>query len=246
MKRIRPTQLYLLVKEQIANFIVEELREPGALLPPESRLCAHLGISRGTLREAMRILEEEGAVIRKQGVGTFVSDGKNVIRSSLDLNESVSEMIIGRGMVPGSKDIKIERIQASKKLAQLLSLSPGSPVFSVTRIRTADDLPLAQTTDFLPASAVPATFAEDFREGSLYTYLEEKLGIQVTNSLLRIQPLKAPKSIAEALCVRPGTLLLLLKQTDKDTSNRAVLYSEEYFIADRFEFTVYRRRKRTP
>jgi GntR family transcriptional regulator len=246
MRPVRVPQLYLLVKEQIANYILKERLDPGALLPPEGQLCAHLNISRGTLREAMRILEEEGVVIRRQGVGTFVCDSENLIRSTLDVNESVSEMIIGKGMEPGSQDMKIEKIEASKKLREILSLNPGSRLFSVTRVRTANGLPMAQTIDFLPATVVPETFAEDFKGGSLYTYLEEELGIEITNSLVRIQPLRAPKGMAAALRIKSGTLLLFLRQMDRDTGGTPVLYSEEYFIADRFEFLVYRRRKRPP
>jgi GntR family transcriptional regulator len=244
MKRMRLPQLYLLVKEQIANYILKERLSPGALLPPEGQLCTHLKISRGTLREAMRILEEEGVVIRRQGVGTFVCDSKNLIRSTLDINESVSEMLTGRGMEPGSQDVKIEKIEASAKLAEVLAVNPGGQVFSVTRVRTANGLPIAQTFDFLPVNAVPETFAEDFKGGSLYTYLEEELGIEITNSLVRIQPLRASKGMTKSLCIKPGTLLLFLRQTDKDPGGTPLLYSEEYFIADRFEFIVYRRRKR--
>ena len=75
--------------------------------------------------------------------------------------------------------------------------------------------------------------------------MEDTLAIELTNSMLQIQPIKAPKSIAHSLDIRPGTLLMLLKQTDANTSNKPVLYSEEYFVADRFAFTVYRRRKRS-
>jgi GntR family transcriptional regulator len=74
--------------------------------------------------------------------------------------------------------------------------------------------------------------------------MEEKLGIELTNSMLMIQPIKAPNSIARRLEVKQGDLLLLLEQTDTNTGNIPILYSEEYFVADRFEFIVYRRRKK--
>jgi GntR family transcriptional regulator len=124
-------------------------------------------------------------------------------------------------------------------------LNVDHSLISLTRVRTADEIPVAYTIDFLPLGLIPETFFQDFIDGSLYTYMEEKLGIELTNSMLQIQPTKAPKSIARSLDVKPGTLLMLLKQTDTNTSNKPVLYSEEYFAADRFAFTVYRRRKRS-
>jgi GntR family transcriptional regulator len=244
MRRVKSPQLYVLAKDEILNYIHENDLAVGDLLPPESHFVNRLGISRGTLREAMRVLEEEGVVRRKQGIGTLIFDATNPIRSSLDLNESVSEMILGKGMKPGSKDTKIDKIPASKELADRLNLKPGASVISLTRVRTANGISVAYTIDFFPLSIASEDFSQTFKEGSLYTYMEERLGIELTNSMLQIQPTKAPKSIARSLDVKPGTLLMLLKQTDTNTSNKPVLYSEEYFVADRFTFTVYRRRKR--
>ena len=244
MKKVKSPQLYLLAKDEILGYIHENSLKIGTLLPSESHFVSQLGISRGTLREAMRMLEEEGVIRRKQGVGTVICDTKNLIRSTLDINESVSEMIIGKGLTPGSRNIKIEQIKAGKKLAGKLDLNPGDPVISITRIRTADEIPVAHTIDFIPLSAVPKTFTENFKGDSLYVYLEEKLGIELTNSMLLIQPIKAPLSIARRLEIKQGDLLLLLEQTDTNTGNMPMLYSEEYFVADRFEFIVYRRRKK--
>jgi GntR family transcriptional regulator len=244
MKRVKSPQLYVLAKDEILGYIHENDLAIGDLLPPESHFVSRLGISRGTLREAMRVLEEEGVVRRKQGIGTLICDTTNPIRSTLDFNESVSEMILGQGMKPGSKDTKVESIKADPELAEKLNLNPAESVISLSRIRTADSVPVAYTIDFLPSSVVPEKFSQALKGGSLYTYMEERLGIELTNSMLQIQPTRAPKSIAFSLEVKPGTLLMLLKQTDTNTRNKPVLYSEEYFVADRFTFTVYRRRKR--
>jgi len=244
MKKVKSPQLYLLVKDEILGYIHENGLKIGTLLPPESHFVSQLGISRGTLREAMRVLEEDGVIRRKQGVGTLICDTKNLIRSTLDINESVSEMIMGKGMTPGSKDIKVEKIETGEKLAGKLNLNPGDPVTSITRIRTADEIPVAYTIDFLPLAFVPVNFSEDFKNGSLYAYMEEKLGLGLSNSLLKIRPIKATDSIARKLEIKPGDLLLLLEQTDTNMNNVPMLYSEEYFVAERFEFIIYRRRKK--
>jgi GntR family transcriptional regulator len=246
MRRLKSPQLHLLAKQEILNYVVQAGLETGSLLPSESELTGQLGVSRGTLREAMRILEDEGLVIRKQGVGTFIRDTRNLIRSTLDINEGVSEMIKGKGMEPGSRDVRIEALPANNKLAKHLRLIEGALVISVTRIRTADERPVAYTMDYLPQKLIETPRPEDFARGSLYTYIEKELGIELTNSLLEIQPCKAPKPIAHALDIKVGSLMLLLKQTDTDMRDEPILYSEEYFIADRFHFVVYRKSKRLP
>jgi GntR family transcriptional regulator len=75
--------------------------------------------------------------------------------------------------------------------------------------------------------------------------MEERLGLELSDSMLKIQPIKAPDSIAHSLEIMQGDLLLLLEQTDTNSDNVPMLYSEEYFVADRFEFIIYRRRKKT-
>jgi GntR family transcriptional regulator len=244
MKKVKSPQLYLLAKDEILKYISENRPTIGTLLPPESHFVSQLGISRGTLREAMRVLEEEGVIRRKQGIGTLICDPHNLIRSTLDINESVSEMILGKGLKPGSKETRIETVRAGEELAEKLDLKSNDAVISLTRVRTADGIPVAYTIDFLPSALVPETFSREFKAGSLYTYMEEQLGLELTNSMLQIQPVKAPKSIARSLDIDQGSLLMLLKQTDTNTINEPILYSEEYFVVDRFEFTVYRRRKK--
>lgn len=241
MKKIKAPTLFVLTRNEIENYISDNDLKEGDLLPSEAQLCKIFGISRGTLREAMRVLEEEGVVIRKQGVGTFISKNKTFIRSTLDRNEGVTEMILGKGMIPGSKLKEIKTIKANEKLAKKLQISLGESLFVISRVRTADEIPIAYTTDYLPYSLTSGEFPINFVQESLYNYLEEKLNIKIYNSLLFIEPISLPKSISTVLDVKSGTLSLLLKQTDSDVNNRSVLYSEEYFIFNRFEFVVFRR-----
>ncbi|MHC4463081.1 MAG: GntR family transcriptional regulator [Planctomycetota bacterium] len=161
MKKVKSPQLYLLAKDEILKYINENRPTVGTLLPPESHFVSQLGITRGTLREAMRVLEEEGVIRRKQGIGTLICDTKNLIRSTLDINESVSEMILGKGMKPGSKDTRIEKNRANEELADKLNLKPNDSVISLTRVRTADGIPVAHTIDFLPWALVPETFSQE-------------------------------------------------------------------------------------
>lgn len=65
--------LFLLVMDKIKSDIETGLLRPGERLPSEAELSKQLGVSRATLREALRLLEEEKIVIRRHGVGTFIN-----------------------------------------------------------------------------------------------------------------------------------------------------------------------------
>lgn len=244
MKRVKSSPLCFIAKDEIRNFIIKHKLKPGDFLPSENELCLKMGISRGTLREAMRLLEDEGAVLRKQGVGTIISYHASPIRSTLDINEGNTEMILGKGMKPGTRVARLEEVPADEKVARELHLPPGEPVTVLTRIRTADEIPVAYTIDYMPVSIVTSDLADTFKHESLYRYLESKLGFQLTNSLLRLIPQKANRQIAKVLDIKAGTPLMLLLQTDIDINQVPVVHSEEYFVGNRFEFTIMRRRKR--
>jgi len=236
--------LCFIAKEEIRNFIIKQKMAAGNFLPSENELCQLLGISRGTLREAMRLLEEEGSVLRKQGVGTIISHHASPIQSTLDINEGNTEMIQGKGMKPGTRYARFEELPAHESVAKELRLEPGDSVMVLTRIRTADDTPVAYTIDYLPTSIVTREMANTFQNQSLYQYLEDELGFQLTNSLLRLVPKKANKQIANVLEIKVGSPLMLLLQTDTGINQSPIVYSEEYFVGHRFEFVIMRRRRR--
>ena len=153
-------------------------------------------------------------------------------------------MIQGKGMKPGTRDARFEETPASELVAKELSLEPGQPVMVLTRIRTANDTPVAYTMDYMPTSIMTRELISTFRDQSLYRYLEDELGFQLTNSLLRLVPKKANKQLARVLEIKVGTPLMLLLQTDTDINQTPVVYSEEYFVGHRFEFVIMRRRRR--
>ena len=88
-----------------SDSVYDELRQqidggrlpPGSRLPSEPELAAELGVSRATLRDALRALEDEGALRRRWGSGTYVAERPRVA-TSLDLNFGVTEAIQAAGM----------------------------------------------------------------------------------------------------------------------------------------------------
>ena len=72
---LKEKRLTLAVQAQqyLTSLIEEGIYQPGQQFPSEADLATQLGISRATLREALLNLEQEGAIIRKHGMGTFVA-----------------------------------------------------------------------------------------------------------------------------------------------------------------------------
>jgi GntR family transcriptional regulator len=240
----RPASLYLSVKKEIEGLITGGELRPGDKLASEYDLAKRYAVSRMTVREALRALEEEGLLARKQGVGTFIKASTPRIKSILDTNYGVTEMIVNMGFHPGTREVKIEEISADAHMAKVLDISAGSKIITIKRVRTADKIPVVYSLDVIPLSVLPATKSLEMLGESLYDFLEETCHINLSSSTAKLFPTKADRKLAATLNIKTNAPLFLLEQRDTDEIGRPVVYSREYFVSDYFDFVIYRRRKK--
>jgi len=214
---------------------------PGSQLPPEMELTNRLGVSRTTLREAFRVLENENLIVRKRGLGTFVSAVP--ILKEFGSNFGITEMILEAKLVPGTSHSEIRQERATRDVAAALNLSEGASVLAIERVRTASETPVVVSIDFLPAELVGEQNLRRLSDGgeSLYQFLAEELHLFVAHGVARLWPTVAGKEMMTKLGVRKGTPLLVVYQTDFDPINRPILYSVEYHLGDLFRFVVGRK-----
>lgn len=215
---------------------------PGGKLPPEPELAAELGVSRATLREALRSLEEEGVVRRTRGSGTFVGERPRVT-NNLDSNFGVTDAIRMSGMDPGTEQASVRIEAASADEAERLDLQPGEDVVMVDRVRTADGRPVVLTRDILPLRLTrddPSVLLK-LQTDSVYEVFEREMGILIHHGLATFRPTRADGHIASRLRIPRDSLLLYIRQVDFDENIRPVLASDEHHLADAFDFMVIRR-----
>jgi GntR family transcriptional regulator len=214
---------------------------PGTQLPPEMELLHMLGVSRTTLREALRILEEQRLIRKRRGLGTFVLE--RAIVKDMSQNFGITEMISQAGYQPGTRDFNIYLEPASKTIAEKLSVPNESPLVVIDRVRTANDTPVVWTRDIMPQEYLGSWMpkVEELDGVSLYECLEHFANIRIINGFASFSPVQANREIAEKLNIQRGNLLLLIDQVDSDQSQRPVLYSSEYHLTDKFKFIIQRK-----
>src|SRR6266568_3182926 len=127
-ERARPRSVQ--VRDELTRRIDRGMLPAGSRLPSEPALAVELGVSRATLREALRALEGEGLVRRMWGSGTYVAQGRRVA-SSLDLNFGVTDAIRAAGMEAGTIRGRYWFEPASAAEAGQLNLEPGQDVLVV-------------------------------------------------------------------------------------------------------------------
>jgi GntR family transcriptional regulator len=238
----RATLRSVSVRRQLTQRIEDGRLRAGARLPSEPDLAAELGVSRATLREALRSLEAEGLLRRMWGSGTFVAESPRVA-NSLDLNFGVTDAIRAAGMEAGVDRGRHWIEPASASEASRLGIDPGHDVVVIERVRTADSQPVVLSRDFLAHRLVEdrPELIERMREMSIYEVFERDLGIVIHHGVASFRPIAADRSVAGLLGVPRGELLLYLWQVDYGEDGTPVLSSHEYHLAGAFEFSVLRR-----
>ncbi|HVY52695.1 MAG TPA: GntR family transcriptional regulator, partial [Devosia sp.] len=161
------------VRSELRRAIIEGEFPPGSRLPNEEALCTRFGVSRITLREAVRGLIEDGYVVRRQGAGTFVTSGP-VLRNSLDTNFSYTEYLESTGIKVTKKVIEANTIPADEEVQLDLALEPQANVVEIRRVRIAGKKPAIYSVDYLPADIVdPRRDMKSFGQ-SLYRLLSSR------------------------------------------------------------------------
>ncbi len=213
----------------------------GSQLPSEMELLQMLGVSRTTLREALRVLEEQRLIRKKRGLGTFVME--RAIVKDLSRNFGITEMISQAGYTPGMSDVSIKLDKASKALAEKMGIPENSATVVIERIRTADQVPVVWTRDIMPEQYLGGWMPtlSVLNQSSLYECLERYANIRIISGVASFNAVQAGREIAEKLEIQRNALLLLIDQMDSDQNQRSVLYSTEYHLTDKFNFIIHRK-----
>jgi len=213
---------------------------PGFRLPSEPVLSKQLGVSRATLREAMRTFETQGLIRRRQGAGTFVVGKIPVIDSGLEVLESLQTMAarINLDVTPG--EITITEFVAGEELAAVLSVPVGHRLVRVSRVMRADSRPVAYLEDTLPEDVLHAEELTGKFNGSVLDYLLQR-GDPLTTSRADISAINATAEVAKMLEVQRDDVLLQFVTRLYTSSGKIVDCSTSYFLPGYFKFHVVRR-----
>ncbi len=174
--RRRPEPLWHQAETALRALIDSGAWAAGSQIPNEDRLCEMLGISRITVRHALRNLEEAGLLRREHGRGTFVRSA-TVVAGVRGLTSFTDEMKT-LALAPSTQLVEARLIAADADMADALEIGVGDGVVQLKRLRLGNGLPIGIQTSHLPELRVPGLFAAAPEVQSLYAWLAEHCDIR--------------------------------------------------------------------
>lgn len=231
--------LYLQVIDRLKQDIEKGIYKEKEKLPSEFDLAKQLGVSRATLREALRILEEENVILRRHGVGTFVN-ARPLFTSGIEQLNSVTNMIKQAAMKPGTIFLSSSTQMPTEEDIRRFSCAAEDEIVVIERVRTANGDPVVYCIDKIPERILPEIFSHE--EDSIFSFIEDVAHRKITYAVAQIEPIGYHEKISPILECEPETALLVLKQMHFDEMDEPVLFSVNYFKADKFSFHVLRKR----
>jgi GntR family transcriptional regulator len=240
MRKSRSNQKTL--SQRLHDELEEMIRaaEPGDQLPTEPDLAKQLGVSRATLREAMRTFETQGFLLRRQGVGTFVVRPSQVLETGLEVLESLDTIAARKDMQVSMQQVDLERRKATDEECSTLALDPGCEVISISRVIISEERPVAYLVDILPANVLSSQDIDDEFTGSVLDLLIERGRPQLANSHCEIAAVAADSIISRALQIQRGGPILKFSSRLFAIDGAVIDCSFSYFLPGYFRFHVVR------
>jgi len=205
----------------------------GSKLPNELDLASELGISRPTMRQAIRQLVDKGLLVRRRGIGTIVAP--RPVRRAVALT-SLYDDLKAAGREPATRVLSLEEVECPPEIAEHLGVGVGASVLRLERLRLADSAPIALMRNFIPSGLLELR-PEDLERGGLYE-LFRRAGVAPHVATQRIGAKKAGAEEAEALEIEPGDPVLTMNRVAYDTGGRAIEYGWHRYPAESYWFEM--------
>jgi GntR family transcriptional regulator len=240
----RSRTLALQLRDQLERAVRSSGMRPGDKLPSELELASRFAVSRSSVREALKLLEQDGLIDVHHGSGRFVSASAALrVNRPITRFEGVTELLETLGYRPRNQVPSAERVEPTDDEQAALDLPPGMEIVRLRRLRWHDDVALMVSLNVFSADLLASDdlAAIDF-SGSLTEWLRARRRLPVS-SAAEIRAAAIPADVATLPGVDAGKPWLLITERCVDASGAPVLLSNDFHRGDFFAFHVLRRRE---
>ena len=240
MKIERNIPLRTKVADHLREIILQKYSD-GTKIPTENQLAEEIGVSRGTVSQALSILNEEGIIDRIQGSGTYANPHILQLKIRADLPFRLAGLIESSGYKPSISIVDHQITSASEETAENLKIPIGSRILMLNRLYLADEEPAMFLIERFPTSILCDTYQPSELQQMLYHFLPNRCNVHLKYTLSELVPTIAGKEIADYLNVNPESALLRCNEIHFDENNIPIADSTIFYKDELIRFSILRK-----
>jgi GntR family transcriptional regulator len=237
LDRASGAPLHAQLREAILGAIEAGRLRAGDRLPSETDLCREFEISRTTVRQALTLLELEGALRREQGRGTFVAErgpASGFLQSSAGFHDDAERA----GHVVTSRVLRSAVERMPPWAAGGLECEPGTHGVALERVRSIDGQVVMYAQTWLVLDVAAGVLAADMETASLYRVLREHHGLVAHEGRRTVEAVMAEPHVASLLEVAEGSPLLHVQAITRDRAGRPFECYRAWHRSDRSRLEI--------
>lgn len=225
---------YLAIYEELKQEIINGVYTVGETFPAEPELQQRFSVSRITVRNAVKLLVDEGYLQRIHGVGTIVLSQKESLQlqTLLSFTEENNDRDAHSSLYSFT-----ESMVADPTVCSHLELPKGARVSCHERTRWVDGIPISFQRVYCPSFIELSADELEAPDASLYKLLREK-GFVVTKAQETIESVVSDKHLAERLDIEENKPLLYVERVTRDQKDRLIEYTEFFYRGDRYRYNI--------
>ena len=228
-----PLPLYVQIRDSLRRQILDGSYEVHARLPSENEMMNTFGVSRITIRQALRDLHNEGLVFSAQGKGTFVSKPKAV--QNVQRLEGFGEAMAAQGYEASARVLSIQQMKAPKAVVAALDLQPGDDVVEVKRVRYLNRSPVCIDDSYFPMDIGRKMFSLDL-SGDFFPLLENFFGIPLGGADIGLDATLADEEAQQYLNLKTGEAILRVERLTHDQNGRPIDFEYLCYRGDSYKY----------
>lgn len=216
MNKFSTRSLYLQVRDAMTQRIMAGEWRPGTAVPNETDLARELGVSPGTMRKALDMIENEGLVSRRQGRGTFVNDPTSPILATRynKIRGPDGERIVGT-----ISTLEVSEGPSNDEERERLRLRESEIVCRIRRTRSHNTRTYMTETAILPDALFPG-LAETSHCSLGIVAISHTYGVLLGDAVEHVSLGVASQSAAEVLNIAEGSPIFVLDRTIETREGR--------------------------
>ena len=228
-----PLPLYVQIRDRLRREILDGTYQVHERLPSENEMMGVFGVSRITIRQALRDLHNEGLVFSAQGKGTFVSKPKAV--QNVQRLEGFGEAMAAQGYEASARVLSIQQLKAPKAVVASLDLQPGDEVIEVKRVRYLNRSPVCIENSYFPMDIGRRMFSLDL-SGDIFPLLENLFGVALGGADISLDAILADEEAQQYLKLKTGEAILRVERLTHNRDGRPVDFEYLCYRGDSFKY----------